>query len=75
MATFRGSAASTAGVVIDQVVATLFPAPHSYTTEDVVEISAHGSPVVLRAMIEAAAGEGARLAQPGEFTLRAYLGG
>ena len=75
MATFRGGAASTAGVIIDQVVATLFPAPHSYTTEDVVEISAHGSPVVLRAVIETAIGEGARLAQPGEFTLRAYLGG
>jgi tRNA modification GTPase len=58
---------------IDQVIATLFVAPHSYTGQDVVEISAHGSPVVLRAIVEAAIGAGARLAEPGEFTLRAYL--
>ncbi len=57
------------------MVATWFPAPHSYTTQDVVEISAHGSPVVLRALIEACIATGARLARPGEFTLRAYLGG
>jgi len=60
---------------IDEVVATLFPAPHSYTTEDVVEISAHGSPAVLREIVRAAIGAGARLAEPGEFTFRAYLGG
>jgi tRNA modification GTPase len=58
---------------VDEVIATLFVAPHSYTAQDVVEISAHGSPVVLRAIVEAAIGVGARLAQPGEFTLRAYL--
>ena len=59
----------------DQVVATWFPAPHSYTTQDVVEIGAHGSPVVLDALIASAIEAGARLARPGEFTLRAYLGG
>jgi tRNA modification GTPase len=61
--------------VVDGVVATWFPAPHSYTTEDVVELSAHGSPVVLRALVESAIASGARLARPGEFTFRAYLGG
>jgi tRNA modification GTPase len=60
---------------IDQVVATLFPAPASYTGEDVVEISAHGSPVVLQAIASAAMAAGARLAEPGEFTLRAFLNG
>jgi len=64
--------ARTAG---DQVVATHFPAPHSYTGEDIVEISAHGSPVVLRQIVEEAMQEGARLAEPGEFTLRAFLTG
>ena len=60
---------------IDHVVATYFPAPHSYTGEDVVELSAHGSPVVLRAIVAAGMAGGARLAEPGEFTLRAFLNG
>jgi tRNA modification GTPase len=60
---------------IDQVVATYFPAPASYTGDDVVEVSAHGSPVVLRAIVTAAVERGARLAEPGEFTLRAFLNG
>jgi tRNA modification GTPase len=60
---------------IDQVVVTLFPAPHSYTGEDIVELSAHGSPVILRAIVTAAIARGARLAEPGEFTLRAFLNG
>jgi tRNA modification GTPase len=64
-----------AAAIVDEVVATFFPMPNSYTGEDVVEISAHGSPVVLSAIIAAAAGTGARLAQPGEFTLRAFLHG
>ena len=59
----------------DHIVATFFPSPHSYTGDDVVELSAHGSPVVLRSIVEAAIGEGARLAEPGEFTLRAFLNG
>ena len=60
---------------IDQVIVTYFPAPASYTGDDVVEISAHGSPVVLRSIVDAAMQAGARLAEPGEFTLRAYLNG
>lgn len=60
---------------IDEVVATLFAAPHSYTTEDVIEISAHGSPVVLRYIVERCLAAGARLAEPGEFTMRAFLKG
>jgi len=60
---------------IDQVVATFFQAPHSYTGDDVVELSAHGSPVVLQAIVTAAMAHGARLAKPGEFTLRAFLNG
>ena len=59
----------------DQVVATYFPAPHSYTGEHVVEISAHGSPVVLRQIVAQSMQAGARLAEPGEFTLRAFLHG
>ena len=59
----------------DQVISTYFPAPHSYTGEDVVEVSAHGSPVVLRQILERAMQSGARLAEPGEFTLRAFLNG
>ena len=61
--------------IVDQVLLTWFPAPHSYTTQDVVEISAHGSPIVLRGLVEGAVAGGARLARAGEFTLRAYLGG
>jgi tRNA modification GTPase len=61
--------------VRDQVVVTAFPAPHSYTGDDVVELSAHGSPVILRAIVEGAMKCGARLAEPGEFTLRAFLNG
>jgi tRNA modification GTPase len=59
----------------DQVVLTAFPAPHSYTGEDVVEISAHGSQLLLRAILQSAMLEGARLAGPGEFTFRAFLNG
>ena len=60
---------------IDQVVLTYFRAPASYTGEEVVEVSAHGSPVVLKHIVIAAIGAGARLAEPGEFTLRAFLNG
>jgi len=60
---------------IDEVVVTYFAKPHSYTTDDVVEISAHGSPVVLRHIVELALARGARLAEPGEFTMRAFLNG
>jgi tRNA modification GTPase len=60
---------------VDHVVATYFPAPHSYTGDDIVELSAHGSPVVLRAIVAGAVDRGARVAEPGEFTLRAFLNG
>ena len=63
------------GHVVDQVVATFFEKPRSYTAEDVVEISCHGSPVVLRHAVERAVEAGARIAEPGEFTLRAFLNG
>jgi tRNA modification GTPase len=61
--------------VVDQVVATFFAAPRSYTAEDLIEISSHGSPVVLRFAMERAVQAGARPAEPGEFTLRAFLNG
>lgn len=60
---------------IDEVVVTFFSKPHSYTTDDVIEISAHGSPVVLRHIVELCVAAGARLAEPGEFTMRAFLNG
>jgi tRNA modification GTPase len=60
---------------IDEVVVTHFAKPHSYTTDDVIEISAHGSPVVLRHIVELCVAAGARLAEPGEFTMRAFLNG
>ncbi len=63
------------GEAVDHVIVTYFAAPRSYTAEDVVEISCHGSPVVLRYCMERACSEGARLAEPGEFTLRAFLNG
>ncbi|HEX8924630.1 MAG TPA: tRNA uridine-5-carboxymethylaminomethyl(34) synthesis GTPase MnmE, partial [Terriglobales bacterium] len=58
-----------------EVVATYFAKPHSYTTDDIVEISCHGAPVVLRHVVELALQRGARLAEPGEFTMRAFLNG
>jgi len=63
------------GHAIDQVVVTFFECPRSYTAEDLVEIACHGSPVVLRHAVERALEGGARLAEPGEFTLRAFLNG
>ncbi|MBO0911171.1 MAG: tRNA uridine-5-carboxymethylaminomethyl(34) synthesis GTPase MnmE [Acidobacteria bacterium] len=69
------NAHSRGGERIDEVVVTYFAKPHSYTTDDIVEISAHGSPVVLRHILELAMARGARLAEPGEFTMRAFLNG
>jgi tRNA modification GTPase len=72
----RGTFAETeSGRALDQVVVTCFRAPHSYTAEDVVEISCHGAPVILRYFAECCLAEGARAAEPGEFTLRAFLNG
>jgi tRNA modification GTPase len=61
--------------VIDQVVVAFFEAPRSYTAEDIVEITCHGSPVVLQLCLARAVEQGARIAEPGEFTLRAYSNG
>jgi tRNA modification GTPase len=63
------------GQRIDEAVVTFFAKPHSYTADDIVEISAHGSPIVLRHIVELATSRGARLAAPGEFTMRAFLNG
>jgi tRNA modification GTPase len=63
------------GRVLDQVVVTCFRRPHSYTTEDVVEISCHGAPVILKFLVECCLARGARAAEPGEFTMRAFLNG
>ncbi len=63
------------GHAIDQVVVTFFERPRSYTAEDLLEIACHGSPVVLRHAVQRALDGGARLAEPGEFTLRAFLNG
>jgi tRNA modification GTPase len=60
---------------IDEAVVTYYGAPHSYTAEDLVEIAAHGSPVVLELLLGRALKMGARLAEPGEFTQRAFLAG
>ncbi len=60
---------------IDEAVVTYFAAPHSYTAEDLVEIAAHGSPVVLELLLRRALELGVRLAEPGEFTQRAFLSG
>ncbi len=69
----RGELLDDAGLVVDDVLLTWFAAPRSYTSEDVIEISCHGAPVVLRHCVERAMRHGARLAEPGEFTLRAFV--
>jgi tRNA modification GTPase len=61
------------GEDIDQGIALFFPGPHSYTGEDVLELQGHGGPVVLRQLLKRCLELGARPAQPGEFTQRAYL--
>ncbi|HEY6043613.1 MAG TPA: tRNA uridine-5-carboxymethylaminomethyl(34) synthesis GTPase MnmE [Nitrosospira sp.] len=61
------------GEVIDQGIALYFPAPHSYTGEDVLELQGHGGPAVMSLLLSNCVSAGARLAQPGEFTLRAFL--
>jgi tRNA modification GTPase len=69
------AAVATRDQKIDEVVVTYFAKPHSYTTDDIIEISAHGSPVVLRHIVELCIAAGARVAEPGEFTMRAFLNG
>ncbi len=58
---------------VDEAILTYFRAPHSYTGEDVVELSCHGSPVILARVLELLTARGARIAEPGEFTFRAFL--
>ena len=74
-ATLGAFVGADSGRVLDQVVVTCFRAPHSYTGEDVAEISCHGAPVILAHLVECSLAEGARAAEPGEFTLRAFLNG
>jgi tRNA modification GTPase len=61
--------------VLDEVVVSLFKGPRSYTGEDVIELSCHGSPYIQQRIIDASIERGARLAKPGEFTQRAFLNG
>ncbi len=67
--------ADSTGTLVDKVVVSFFPAGRSYTFEDVVEIACHGAPVVLHLCLERLVEAGARPAEPGEFTLRAYVNG
>ncbi|MHB1700275.1 MAG: tRNA uridine-5-carboxymethylaminomethyl(34) synthesis GTPase MnmE [Acidobacteriaceae bacterium] len=69
------SASEPPGAALDQAVVTFFAAPNSYTGEDLIEIAAHGSPVVLDHIVRQCIAGGARLAEPGEFTQRAFLAG
>lgn len=73
LAELRGD--SSDGAIVDRVVVSFFGRPRSYTSDDLVEISCHGSPVILQHCVKKALDAGARLAEPGEFTLRAYLNG
>lgn len=72
---YLGDVVDEQGVLLDRALAVLMRAPRSYTGEDVAELQLHGGPKVLSAALAAALACGARLATPGEFTLRAYLAG
>jgi len=72
---YRGQVIRWDGTVVDEALAVLMRAPHSYTGEDILELHCHGSPVVLRLALEAVLAAGARAAEPGEFTRRAFLNG
>ncbi len=63
------------GREIDEVLAFCFPSPNSYTREDMAEFSLHGSPVLIAALLDCLCSQGARMAEPGEFTMRAFLRG
>jgi tRNA modification GTPase len=72
---YLGHILDSQGQIIDEVLLTLMPAPHTYTREDVVEIHCHSGSAVLKAILGEVLARGARLARPGEFTLRAFLSG
>lgn len=72
---YHGHIVDAAGQPLDEVLLHIMRAPRSYTREDVVEINTHGGPAPLNAVLEEALRRGARLARPGEFTLRAFLNG
>src|SRR3989304_521524 len=66
---------SSTGTVLDEVLVGIMKAPHSYTCEDVAEVSCHGGPFITGRILEVFVREGARLAEPGEFTRRAFING
>ncbi|MEO6760337.1 MAG: tRNA uridine-5-carboxymethylaminomethyl(34) synthesis GTPase MnmE [Saprospiraceae bacterium] len=70
-----GTIQDAGGQLLDEVLATVFRAPHSYTGDDTVEIGCHGSPYIQQEIIQLCLHSGARLAQPGEYTMRAFLNG
>ena len=70
-----GTIIDSGGKILDEVLVSIFKAPHSYTGENIAEVSCHGSPYILRQVLELFIENGARLAQPGEFTMRAFLNG
>jgi tRNA modification GTPase len=72
---YHGRIVATDGTVADEALAVLMRAPHSFTGDDVVELHCHGSPVGLRCVLARVLAAGARLAEPGEFTKRAFLNG
>src|SRR6266436_8840101 len=73
--TFGHIVVPTSREVLDEVLVAFMRAPHTYTREDVVEIQGHGGPLVLQRMLRLVLAQGARMANPGEFTLRAFLNG
>ena len=72
---YYGTVVDRDGVVLDEVMAVFMQAPSTYTREDVVELQSHGSYLVLEAILSEVLAAGARAAEPGEFTKRAYLAG
>lgn len=70
-----GKISDNGGKLIDEVLVSVFRAPHSYTGEDSAEISCHGSPYIQQQLLQRLVEAGARMAQPGEFTLRAFING
>ena len=71
----HGHVIDATGATVDEVLAVAMRGPHSFTAEDVAEISCHGGPLVLGRVVELALAYGARLAEPGEFTMRAFTNG